>query len=126
MEPAFSINSAISQGDGKVTCPFPTAGKPKLGSARSHDSPAWCSWLKGQKRQEKMSLLLAREGPGLRAFDDIVAFRLLPVTTEPAKHTDLQHLPVGGLEMRVCQYKDRKACLGNSDMMIIAIAYNHP
>lgn len=70
-------------------------------------------------------LLLAREGPAVQSFNDTVAFRLLPVTTEPAKHTDLQHLTVGGLEVKGCQYKDSKACLGDSDMVIIAIAYNH-
>lgn len=48
--------SAISQGNGKGTHPFPTEGKPKLDSARSHESLALCQWLKGQKRQEELFL----------------------------------------------------------------------
>lgn len=61
----------------------------------------------------------------METFDNIVALRLLPATTERAKHTDLQHLALGELDMKECQYKDSKTCLGNSDTMIIAIAYNH-
>lgn len=125
---APSINSAVSWDDGKGTCPLPTAGKPKLGPARSHKSPARCRWLKGQKRQEEMCLcylLVAGDGPGVQSLGNIVAFGLLPVTTEPAKHPGLQHLPAGGLKVKECQDKGGKACLATSDMMIIAIASNH-
>jgi len=110
----FSIDSAIFQGDGKGTRPFPTAGKPTLASARSCGSLAQFRWLKGQKRQEEMCLcylLLAKGGPGVQSSCNIVAFGLLPVTTEPAKHTDLQHLPVGGLGMKERQHKDSKPAL---------------
>lgn len=115
-------------------CHFPGNGRGPIspgrgsnlpGSAGASKSPAQSCWIKGQKRQEEMLpyLRLAREQPGARSFKTLPAsdYYLSPPTQENT--LTCQHLPAGELEMKECQYS--KACLGSSDMMIIAIAYNH-
>lgn len=110
-------------------CHFPGNGRGpiSLGSARAPESPAQSCWIKGQKRHEEMLLYLhlAGEEPGARSFKTLLAsdYYLSPPTQEDT--WTCQHLPAGELEMKECQYRDSKDCLGSSDTMIIAIAYNH-
>lgn len=93
--------------------PGPTSPLPSAGVERGR---------KGRKKRICAARFLLSRG---LECNPIVPFRLLPVTAEPAQHTDLQRLPVGGLEVMEHRYKESKACLGNSDTMIIAVAYNH-